>query len=301
MHTPVLVKEFLSLMKETPIPINYFLDGTFGRGGHTRGVMDEFPGVKVVAVDQDQQALDDGVREFCKEVNGGRIHFIHGNFAKIKHQVSELLEGRLFSGILLDLGVSSPQLDEAQRGFSLYKDGPLDMRMDRGQDLLASDIINGWNEGELVELFKNLGDIRRPQKVVRAIVKERQKKKLESTRRLSNLIERVWGWKKKGQHPATQFFLALRLAVNGELQCIKKGIPDLMDVLEEGGRLFVITFHSLEDRIVKNLFKSSQQGALVRKKVIQAQWSEKKQNPRSRSAKLRVFQKGGDHGPQRHQ
>ena len=297
LHIPVLAEELISLMRETPVPMDCFLDGTFGRGGHTRLVMENFEGVRVVALDRDREALDYGVQHFHEEIDGQRVSLIHSNFADIwKHRERALhfTGGHLFSGILLDLGVSSPQLDEAGRGFSFYRDGPLDMRMDREQEMSACHIVNKWSEVELVELFQSLGEVRRPQKVVRAIVEERKKNELETTWQLSHLIERVEGWRKRGHHPATRFFLALRLAVNKELEFVERGIPELIGALVEGGRLFVITFHSLEDRIVKNLFRGERErGILVNKKVIQAQWSEKKRNPRSRSAKLRVFQRGG--------
>ena len=208
-HIPVLAEEFLSLVKETPIPMNRFLDGTFGRGGHTRLVMGEFPNIKMVALDQDAEALNEGKKYFGEEIKDKKIYFIHSNFVDVKEHGSEIFNftGRsFFSGILLDLGVSSPQLDQAQRGFSFYKEGPLDMRMNREQSFSARDIVNKWSERELVELFQNLGEIRGPQKVVRAIVQDRKKKRFESTLQLSGVIERVHGWRRKGQHPATQFF-----------------------------------------------------------------------------------------------
>lgn len=296
MHIPVLADEILSLMKEVPIPINSFLDGTFGRGGHTLRIMSEFPDVKMVAWDQDKEAWSYGMKHFDQSIKSGKIHLIHNSLAKIKEyqeEMSDFTGEPFFSGILLDLGVSSPQLDEAERGFSFYKDGPLDMRMNRDQDLSASDIVNEWEENRLIKLFQTLGEIRGPQKVVRAIIETRKKGRFESTLQLAVVIERAQGWKRKGHHPATPFFLALRLKVNKELETVEKTIPHLMDLLAEGGRLFIITFHSLEDRIVKSLLKSPQNpGFPVNKKVIQAKWTEKKRNPRARSAKLRVFQKG---------
>ena len=298
-HVPVLVNEVLSLVREAPIPMDYFLDGTFGRGGHTRWVMGEFPHVKVVAFDRDEEALDEGRGLFEREIREERIHFVHSDFVDVKDRHNEMSsfmgEGSLFSGALLDLGVSSPQLDRGERGFSFYKDGPLDMRMDRSQSFSASDIVNEWSERKLVELFQNLGEVRSPQKVVRAIVQDRKKKKFESTMEFSGLIERIYGWKRRGHHPATQFFLALRLEVNEELEAVERALPHILNLLQEGGRLLVITFHSLEDRIVKHLFRVFEDQGLgfrVNKKVIQASWEEKQKNPRARSAKLRAFQKG---------
>ncbi len=328
-HTPVLAQEVLFFLKTAPLPMTCFLDGTFGRGGHTRLIMEAFPSIKVIAFDRDQQAIDESSEIFKKKLEEKQIQFIHSNFANIQKYQQEIystvkqdflmklakIEGSksiasnpltplenhreipaispFLSGALLDLGVSSPQLDEAERGFSFYKNGPLDMRMDQKQKLSASSIVNEWNEEQLIDIFKKYGEIWRPQKVVQAIVKNRKKKSFESTLELAQLIERLQGWRKKGQHPATPFFLALRLEVNQELQDLRTAIPPLVDILQEGGRLLIITFHSLEDRIVKTTFKSMiNQGKLVNKKVVQASWLEKKKNPRARSAKLRVFEKG---------
>ncbi len=175
----------------------------------------------------------------------------HFNF----HNIAEL--NQTFDVILLDLGVSSPQLDEAERGFSFYHDGPLDMRMNQQLPHTAADIVNTWPEVELIELFTELGEIRRPQRVVRAIVNDRKEKPFSTTRDLSGLIERVEGWQRKGHHPATRYFLGLRMAVNNELSGLESCLPELMRSLTPNGRLIIITFHSLEDRIVKYAFKES--------------------------------------------
>ena len=160
------------------------------------------------------------------------------------------------------------------------------------QELSAETIINSWPEEELVEVFKSYGEVRSPFRVVRAIVHDRQEKPFTTTKELSGLIERVDGWRKKGHHPATKYFLGLRLAVNRELEQLSESLPHMMEALNENGRLAVLTFHSLEDRIVKRIFKSSELGKPVNKKVIVATREEQQSNPRSRSAKLRVFQRG---------
>ena len=245
MHIPVLANEVLALMKEAPIPINRFLDGTFGRGGHARLVMETFPAVKTVAFDQDQEALKEGGQRFGEEVRAGKIHFVHSNFADVKEYLEEITEfmgSSLFSGILLDLGVSSPQLDRAERGFSFYRDGPLDMRMNQHQKLSASHIVNEWSEDRLIELFQRLGEVRGPQRVVKAIMEDRKKKRFDSTGQLSGVIERVQGWRRKGSHPATQFFLALRLEVNRELEAVETALPHMVDLLEEGGVCLLLHF-----------------------------------------------------------
>lgn len=197
----------------------------------------------------------------------------------------------------MDLGVSSPQLDDPERGFSFYHDGPLDMRMDPTQGTSAQEIVNTWTEVGLQRVFMELGEIPRPHRVVKAILQDRREKPFTTTSQLSQLIERVEGWRKKGRHPATQYFLALRLLVNEELDGLKESLPLLMEkALRPGGRLLVITFHSLEDRIVKNIFKDRKDlGVPVNKKVIVPSREEILENPRSRSAKLRVFSRGDNH------
>ncbi|NCN95165.1 MAG: 16S rRNA (cytosine(1402)-N(4))-methyltransferase RsmH, partial [Bdellovibrionales bacterium] len=180
-----------------------------------------------------------------------------------------------------------------ERGFSFYHDGPLDMRMDQSQEFKASDIINQWSEDELVELFREYGEIYKPYRVVNEIVKRRETKPFETTMELSLLIERTFGWRTKGKHPATNFFLALRLEVNQELTELHSSLLKIIThALRPKGRLMVISFHSTEDRIVKKLFKSSTHlGLNLTKKVIAPERSEILLNPRSRSAKLRVFQR----------
>lgn len=281
MHIPVLLDEILKAAAEAPIPPRRFLDATFGRGGHTSALIKKFENLRVVALDRDPEAILYGKEHFPQ------IEFHHCDFARFQELQLELG----FDLILLDLGVSSPQLDQAERGFSFYHNGPLDMRMDPTRGERASALVNEWPKEALVELFQNLGEIRRPHRVVDAIVADRKTKKFETTNELSQLIERIEGWRKKGQHPATKYFLALRLAVNQELEQVQRALPNLIEALEIGGRLMVITFHSLEDRIVKYSLRESMLGRPVNKKVIQPTWPEQKSNPRARSAKLRIFER----------
>lgn len=288
-HKPVLLREVIEAASDCARDVKHILDGTFGRGGHTRALLDTFPYAQVTGLDRDADAIEFGEVNFVQEIESGRLRLRHSNYADI----AELnFEG--FDFALLDLGVSSPQLDTPERGFSFYKDGPLDMRMDRREPVAAHEIINFWDEEDLNELFRKYGEVRSPQKVVRAICKDRQKKHFETTLELANLIARVCGWKKKGHHPATQYFLALRIKVNHEFDDIERGVRAVVELLNPGGRAAVITFHSSEDRIVKYAFRAlaETEGQLVNKKVIVPSRAEEKENPRARSAKLRVFQKG---------
>lgn len=289
-HTPVMVREILEAFFPLRVRerVRYF-DGTFGRGGHFRAVNELFGDkLDAMVMDQDEDAVRVANGEFKTLVEAGRLRVERGNFSEFPER-----SPGSFDIMLLDLGVSSPQLDEAARGFSFYHDGPLDMRMDRDHGITAEQLVNTASEDELNRLFQELGEVRRPYRVVRAVVHDRKTKAFQTTRELASLIERVDGWRIKGVHPATQYFMALRLAVNDELGVLERGLPPLMESLNEGGRLAVLTFHSLEDRIVKNLFRNpATQGFAVNKKVIVPSQDESRQNPRARSAKLRVFQKG---------
>ncbi len=281
-HVPVLAEEVIAAFDSLKGQNNLsYFDGTFGRGGHYKLLKDNYNISKSVATDQDLQAIG-----FAKE-NFPEVTIHHTNF----HTFSETNQEK-FDMMLADLGVSSPQLDQADRGFSFNKDGPLDMRMNQNQGMTAARIVNEFTEDDLFKLFREFGEIPNPARVIRAIVEDRKTKPFETTMQLSGLIERVDGWHKKGFNPATQYFMALRLVVNQELYVVEEGIKNLMHQLNEGGRLAVISFHSLEDRIIKNLFKDSDLGFSVNKKVIVPSEEECKTNPRARSAKLRIFQKG---------
>lgn len=285
-HTPVLLQEVLQASQNIPSMEKIF-DGTFGRGGHTRALMIAHPHARVLAFDRDLTAIEFGKINFIDEINKGRLTLVHQDYRDLNFENEER-----FDFMLLDLGVSSPQLDQAERGFSFYHEGPLDMRMDTSQGPTAADLLNETSEPELVRIFQDFGEIHKPYRVVRAIIHDRVQKKWETTKQLAGMIERVEGWRIKGHHPATQYFMALRMAVNQELDGVHKGVRQCLAGLREGGRLAVITFHSLEDRIVKQIFKGEISGFCYNKKVIQATEEEVKLNPRARSAKLRIFQKG---------
>ena len=304
-HIPVMLQEILDQAAEVAEglgrPLRRGFDGTFGRGGHSRALLSAHPELRMTAFDQDQDAIRFGNENFANEIAAGRLRLVRSNFEDVDTLAAESAEG--FDFILLDLGVSSPQLDVAHRGFSFYHDGPLDMRMDDRLTLTAAKIVNEWSEDELVRVFSGFGEIEFPFKVVRAVLNDRQTTPFTTTQQLSGLIERVDGWAKKGFHPATQYFMALRLEVNRELEVVSRAVPVMTRLLAPGGRLAIITFHSLEDRIVKNLFREFEDGIglvaedggpwgeSVRRKAFKPSDSEVAKNPRSRSAKLRVFRR----------
>ena len=289
-HIPVMAQEVLQSFanfdaQKSEREFTYF-DGTFGRGGHYALIKEQFPSLKAVVFDQDLVAVEHAKKHFQPEVEAKKLLVHHANFSQFSSE-----KWGFFDMMLLDLGVSSPQLDEAQRGFSFYHDGPLDMRMNSTQEVTAAMLINEADEQELIRIFQSYGEVRSPFRVVRAIVNDRKAKPYTTTKELASLIERVEGWRRKGFHPATLFFQGLRLAVNQELESVENALPNLMKGLKPGGRLTVITFHSLEDRIVKNIFKNSELGQPVHKKVIVPTREEEVANPRARSAKLRIFER----------
>lgn len=294
-HIPVLLQPVLEMAQGLERPLSDYLDGTFGRGGHYQAILQRFPEMRSVVVDQDPEAVSFAKSHFSERIANGSLKVLHGNFHNFQQlkEADPELKDRLFDFILVDLGVSSPQLDDPERGFSFYHNGPLDMRMDTTGDLKAQDIVNTWTEDALKDLFYNYGEVRKPGRVVSEVLEQRKQTPFTTTRQLASLIEKVEGWRKKGQHPATRYFLALRMEVNRELEPLDQALEMLVRQLRQGGRLVVLTFHSLEDRVVKFKFKTLQDvGFPVNKKVIQANWDEKKSNSRARSAKLRAFQKG---------
>ena len=283
-HTAVLVQELLSF---APQSATTFLDCTFGRGGHSLSFLKKFPQLKVIALDQDEEAIIYG--KSLQDIPENQIQFFHSNF---HHLPSEILEKQKFDIILMDLGVSSPQLEKAYRGFSFYQEGPLDMRMDRRQNQTAADIINSFSQKDLIELFQTYGEVRNPYPVVETLFRQRKKNKIETTKEFVNIILKHNSWNPTRRHPATPYFLALRMKVNNELEGLKEALPHFPTLLKPNGRLMIITFHSLEDRIVKQAFKSfikEEEGELANKKVIRPSKQERDQNIRSRSSKLRVF------------
>ncbi len=284
-HIPICTTEIL---QNIPVHSKYFLDATFGRGGHTQALLNNFPNSQIMAIDCDIAAINYARENLGSFIQNGRLRVFHENL----FDIDSFLENHRFDVILVDLGVSSPQLEDPKRGFSLYHDGPLDMRMNQQQSLTAADLINKFSEKQLIGMFQKYGEIKRPHRVVKTIFRQRKQYPINSTLQLSDLIAQISKWKKKGSHPATSYFRALRIVVNNELDDLEIGLISLIKHLRIQGRLFVISFHSSEDRIVKNVFRAEKDlGHPVYKKVIIPSYEEQKNNPRSRSAKLRIFQR----------
>jgi 16S rRNA (cytosine1402-N4)-methyltransferase len=287
MHVPVMKDEFLAACEQLARSPLWFLDATYGRGGHTRAFHEKYPDAQLVAMDRDPSAIAHAQQSLPQ------ARALQGSFADFEGLKAKHLNGigPGFDVILMDLGVSSPQLDEAPRGFSFYQSGPLDMRMNPQEPLSAAEIVNSWDAEDLFALFQTKGEIQRPGRVVNAIVEFRRQKPFLTTQELAQLIEKNEGWRQRGQHPATRFFMALRLEVNQELEQVSQHLSSYIQALAPGGRLIVITFHSLEDRIVKYILKGSVVGRLVNKKVIKPTREEQLRNPRARSAKMRIFER----------
>ena len=283
-HKPVLLSEVLSVFPDDWKGSD-FLDCTFGRGGHCLALLEKYPNLKILALDRDSQAIEHG-----KSLKESRLDFLKINFHDFPLEHSD----KSFDAVLMDLGVSSPQIDQAERGFSFDKNGPLDMRMDRDQRLTAADVVNGFSKQQLIDLFIDYGEIKNPYKVVDAIFTQRKKEKFKTTRQLTEVILKHSPKRWNRHHPATLYFLAIRMFVNQELEGLEKNLSSFLNVLNSNAYFIIITFHSLEDRIVKRAFKqfaAEGKGEIFNKKVIRAGMEERKKNPRSRSAKMRVFVK----------
>jgi 16S rRNA (cytosine1402-N4)-methyltransferase len=279
-----------------------YLDGTFGRGGHARAVLSRLgPSGRLLLMDRDPQAIATAQKEFAGDP---RVSIRHGNFSTLA-EWDETAAG--LDGVLLDLGVSSPQLDEAARGFSFMADAPLDMRMDTTQGESAADFLAYAEEREIADVLWTFGEERFSRKIARAIVERRYESPITRTGELAALIERVVGRREPGKHPATRSFQALRIRVNRELDSLQRGLDAALERLNVGGRLSVISFHSLEDRAVKLFIRDhsgrvqgSRRGPPVAAAparlaaVGKAQFpseAEENANPRARSAVLRVAEK----------
>jgi len=292
-HTSVLLHETIDWLQVEAG--RKYIDATLGGGGHTAEILKL--GGSVLGIDQDSEALAFAEREVrlkIKDVSiGTDLVLAKGNFKDIDSLARDNGFESL-SGIVFDLGVSSHQFDQAERGFSFQKEGPLDMRMDLDQKVKAADLIHILTKGELYELFTKLGEERFARSILTSIVRARQIKKIETTTELADIINKAVPFRQKGINPATRVFQALRIAVNDELNNLIEALPKARDLLGDRGRLAVITFHSGEDRIVKHQFRQwAEDGwgeVLTKKPVIPAE-EEIEQNKRSRSAKLRVFER----------
>lgn len=281
-------------------PGRFVIDGTLGGGGHSERFLEA--GAEVLGVDRDPEALAFASRRL--ERFGPQFRSWQGNFADVGEN-PEIAGGRLADGMLLDLGVSSRQLDAPERGFSFRGEGPLDMRMGPATDLTAAEVVNAWAEDELVRIFREFGEEPKARRIAAAIVREREKQSFETTTQLADLIEKTVG--RTGRtHPATRAFQAIRMAVNDELGSLERALAASVEVLKPGGRLLVITFHSLEDRMVKRFMQERARPFLDRpdwpaprpnpdwcfrlpsRKAIAPSENEIRLNARARSAKLRV-------------
>lgn len=313
-HIPVLCEECMQGLNIKPDGI--YLDGTFGRGGHSRVLLSRLGAQgRLIAMDRDSAAV-----EAAAAIDDPRFSIYHRNFSALKSLCEELgLIGRI-DGILLDIGISSPQIDDAQRGFSFEKDGPLDMRMDQSAALDAAAIVNTYDEDKLAYIFKTYGEERFARRAARAIVERRKEQPFTRTLELANLLKAAIPGAPGPKHKATRCFQALRIAVNSELDELQAALDGALQVLAPGGRLCVISFHSLEDRIVKQFYKEysslpdfvknlpltqdelmARYGDKVLLKVVgkaqKASAEEVARNVRSRSAVLRTAERmGGAYG-----
>jgi len=302
MHRAVLLDEVITWL--APKPGGVYIDGTLGGGGHARAIaMAVGPTGRVMAMDQDAGALEraraalEGCREQCV--------LVRGSFAGLA-EVAVANGLTRVDGVLLDIGISSDQLDDPERGFSFMREGPLDMRMDQTCAATAADLLNTLPEQALADILRRYGEEPRARAVARRIVEQRASDPFVLTSQLANLVERVYGGRRGRIHPATLTFQALRIAVNGELEALEKGLESGLRILAPGGRLAVISFHSLEDRLVKQFFVEHQgrmvslpeggekwvgtppEMKILTRKPVMATDQECRDNPRARSAKLRV-------------
>ena len=311
-HRPVLLDECIEALAIRPDGV--YLDGTLGRAGHSREIVKRLTTGRLICVDRDQAALDAAEARLAGWMD--KVTLVHSNFDRVADILDELgLRG--VDGMLFDLGVSSPQLDDASRGFSYMADAPLDMRMDRSEGLTAADVVNTWPQEELRRILQQYGEERYAPSIAAAIVRRRQERPIATTGELVEVIKSGMPAKalKEKQHPAKRSFQAIRIAVNDELASVDRMLQGAVPRLNRGGRLAVITFHSLEDRIVKNALAQFARGCvcppdfpvcvcgrtpdvkLTPKKPILPSEREIEENPRARSAKLRVAEKLKDPAP----
>ena len=305
-HIPVLLNECIEGLNIKPDGI--YVDGTLGRGGHSSEIAKRLTTGRLISIDRDETAIIEA-GERLKEF-GDKVTLVRGNFADVASILDSLdIDG--VDGMLFDLGVSSPQLDEAQRGFSYMNDAPLDMRMDQSASLSAYDIVNFWSEDEIKRILWNYGEERYAPRIAQKIIKRREEKPIETTLELSDIIRSAMpaAALREKQHPAKRSFQGIRIAVNDELHAVEQMMQDAPKKLNVGGRLCVISFHSLEDRIVKNGIAAFEKGctcpkefpicvcgfvqtlkSVSRKPVVSGN-EELEYNPRARSAKLRVAER----------
>lgn len=304
-HISVLLNECIDNLNIRPDGI--YVDGTMGGGGHSLEIAKRLITGRLICIDQDPNAHEAAGKRLAEYKD--RITFVRDNFGNIANILDSLGIEKI-DGMLLDIGVSSHQLDEAERGFSYQQDAPLDMRMNPDRPFSAYDVVNGYDEDELDRVIFTYGEERWARRIAQFIVKERENKPIETTGELVDIIKKAVpkGARKDGPHPAKRTFQAIRIEVNGELEVLQRAIDDVAARLAVGGRLCIITFHSLEDRIVKEAFRKQENpcicppqfpvcvcgkkplGRVITRKPILPSKEELEGNPRSRSAKLRVLE-----------
>ena len=307
-HKSILLNECMEglFIKEDGI----YVDGTLGGGGHSFHILERLgERGRLIGIDQDEDAIKAATKRL--EAFANKVTIVRDNYEHFQTILSTLSIPKV-DGILLDLGVSSYQFDEADRGFSYRFDAPLDMRMDRRQDFTAKDLINNYSEQELYHIIRDYGEDKFARNIAKHIVKEREKKPIETTFELSEIISHAIPMKMRvqGGHPAKKTFQAVRIALNRELEVLEESIEGMIKALKPEGRLCIISFHSLEDRIVKKAFRTAEDpcicpkdfpictcgrkslGRVISKKAIIPSDLEMEENPRARSAKLRIFERG---------
>ena len=303
-HKTVLLDEAVEAMLVDPSGL--YVDGTFGRGGHSAELLSRLSDDgQVIAIDKDPQAISAGQKRFEQDK---RLTMIHGSFADLAEIVEQAGKHGTVSGVLLDLGVSSPQLDQPHRGFSFLKDGPLDMRMDTTQGISAAEWIAAADEAEIARVIKEYGEERYARRMAAAVVRARNEKPITRTLELAQILSEAHPAWERGKHPATKAFQAIRIFINRELADLEALLSQIIDCLKVGGRLVIISFHSLEDRRVKRFIRDQEQGIKLPKnlpirdiergirlikvgKPIKPANSEIQDNPRARSAVMRVAER----------
>lgn len=305
-HISVLLNEAVDALclKDNGI----YVDGTLGGGGHSEEILKRNDTVKLIGIDRDSEAM--AAAEKRLERFSDKVTLVNSNFADVKDVLKKLGTEKI-DGAVLDLGVSSYQLDNAERGFSYMKDAPLDMRMNRNDTKSAYDVVNTYDKTALCDIFYRYGEEKWSKRIAEFIIKRREESPIKTTKELADIISAAipQGARDRGSHPAKRVFQAIRIEVNGELEILKNAVNDFISVLNDGGRLAIITFHSLEDRIVKQCFAEAAAGCtcpkdfpicvcgkkpavkIITKKPILPSETEQADNPRSKSAKLRAAQK----------
>lgn len=294
MHKPVLLKEIIEYLN--PMPGQVFVDGTANGGGHTMAIAEKVvPDGKVLAIEWDAELSKELELKTKNLKLKTDVIVVNDNYANLKNILSQNKINSI-DGIVLDLGFSSLHLESSGRGFSFQKDEPLDMRYNQGQELTAYEIVNGWPEEDIARILRDYGEERFSYKIAKSIYNQRKREKIATTNNLVKVVEAaVPAFYRRGKiNCATRTFQALRIAVNGELDNIEKVLPQIVEVLNNGGKIAIISFHSLEDRIIKNFFRDKAKEdelKVITKKPIVAGEDEMRENPRSRSAKLRIAEK----------